>query len=147
MPSGTAADHAGSPPGYDASVNDGPDRGATGRTRLGNPTNGNAPRPPGACRVLMIGDLIGKPGRVAVEGLLGELRDERGIDFVTATRPGLPIRSPIIRTRQAPGGRGALPLVGLPRRVRPVEPVQVRRSRSHRSRAASDPVRGRPGRD
>src|SRR4249920_4152696 len=56
----------------------------TGRTRLGNPANGNLPRAPGACRVLMIGDLIGKPGRVAVEGLLGELRDERGIDFVTA---------------------------------------------------------------
>ena len=33
--------------GYDASVNDGPDRGAIGRTRLGNPANGNAPRPPG----------------------------------------------------------------------------------------------------
>ena len=32
----------------------------------------------------MIGDLIGKPGRVAVENLLPELRDERGIDFVTA---------------------------------------------------------------
>ncbi len=55
-----------------------------GRTRLGNPTNGNAPRPAGACRVLMIGDLIGKPGRIAVEGLLPALRDERGIDFVTA---------------------------------------------------------------
>ena len=55
-----------------------------GRTRLGTPTNGNAPRPPGACRILMIGDLIGKPGRVAVEQILGELRDERGIDFVTA---------------------------------------------------------------
>jgi len=55
-----------------------------GRTRLGNPPNGNAPRPPGACRVLMIGDLIGKPGRVAVEQLLPGLRDERGIDFVTA---------------------------------------------------------------
>jgi len=54
------------------------------RTRLGNPTNGNVPRPPGACRVLMIGDMIGKPGRVAVESILGELRQERGIDFVTA---------------------------------------------------------------
>jgi metallophosphoesterase (TIGR00282 family) len=32
----------------------------------------------------MIGDLIGKPGRVAVEGLLPALREERGIDFVTA---------------------------------------------------------------
>jgi metallophosphoesterase (TIGR00282 family) len=55
-----------------------------GRTRLGNPANGNAPRPPGACRVLMIGDLIGKPGRVAVEQVLPGLREERGIDFVTA---------------------------------------------------------------
>ncbi|HYX12669.1 MAG TPA: YmdB family metallophosphoesterase, partial [Candidatus Acidoferrum sp.] len=55
-----------------------------GRTRLGNPTNGNAPRPPGACRILMIGDLIGKPGREAVEQVLPGLRDERGIDFVTA---------------------------------------------------------------
>jgi metallophosphoesterase (TIGR00282 family) len=56
----------------------------TGRTRLGNPPNGDLPRPPGACRVLMIGDLIGKPGRVAVESLLPGLRDQRGIDFVTA---------------------------------------------------------------
>lgn len=32
----------------------------------------------------MIGDLIGKPGRLAVEQLLPELRDARGIDFVTA---------------------------------------------------------------
>jgi metallophosphoesterase (TIGR00282 family) len=55
-----------------------------GRTRLGNAPNGNAPRPHGAVRVLMIGDLIGKPGRVAVEQLLPGLRDERGIDFVTA---------------------------------------------------------------
>jgi 2',3'-cyclic-nucleotide 2'-phosphodiesterase len=57
---------------------------AIGRTRLGNAPNGNAPRPVGACRVLMIGDLIGKPGRVAVEQLLPDLREERGIDFVTA---------------------------------------------------------------
>ena len=55
-----------------------------GRTRPGNPLNGDAPRPAGACRVLMIGDLIGKPGRVAVEQLLPALREERGIDFVTA---------------------------------------------------------------
>jgi metallophosphoesterase (TIGR00282 family) len=55
-----------------------------GRTILGNPTNGNAPRPKGACRVLMIGDMIGKPGRSAVEGLLPDLRTARGIDFVTA---------------------------------------------------------------
>ena len=32
----------------------------------------------------MIGDIIGKPGRVAVESVLPALRDERGIDFVTA---------------------------------------------------------------
>src|SRR4051795_11521384 len=57
---------------------------AIGRTRLGNVANGNMPRPAGACRVLMIGDLIGKPGRVAVEQLLPALREERGLDFVTA---------------------------------------------------------------
>jgi hypothetical protein len=56
----------------------------TGLTRLGNTTNSNTPRPNGACRVLMIGDLIGKPGRIAVETLLPALREERGIDFVTA---------------------------------------------------------------
>jgi metallophosphoesterase (TIGR00282 family) len=54
------------------------------RAGIGNPPNGNAPRPPGACRVLMIGDLIGKPGRQAIEHHLPRLRDERGIDFVTA---------------------------------------------------------------
>ncbi len=32
----------------------------------------------------MIGDIIGKPGRIAVESVLPALRDERGIDFVTA---------------------------------------------------------------
>ncbi len=37
-----------------------------------------------ACRVLMIGDLIGKPGRVAVSQVLPGLRQERGISFVTA---------------------------------------------------------------
>ncbi|HEX5826882.1 MAG TPA: TIGR00282 family metallophosphoesterase [Candidatus Limnocylindrales bacterium] len=51
---------------------------------LGNPPNGNAPRPPGACRILMIGDIIGKPGRVVVERELQAIREERGIDFVTA---------------------------------------------------------------
>jgi metallophosphoesterase (TIGR00282 family) len=35
-------------------------------------------------RVLMIGDLIGRPGRVALETLLPDLRRERGIGFVTA---------------------------------------------------------------
>jgi len=58
--------------------------GRTFRAGLGNPTNGNAPRPPGACRILMIGDVIGKPGRVALEQELPGLRDERRIDFVTA---------------------------------------------------------------
>jgi hypothetical protein len=56
---------------------------------LGNPPNGNAPRPAGACRVLLIGDVIGKPGRVAVEQVLPGLRDERGIDFVTANGENL----------------------------------------------------------
>jgi hypothetical protein len=51
---------------------------------LGNLPNSDTPRPAGACRVLMIGDMIGKPGRVAVERILPELRDQRGIDFVTA---------------------------------------------------------------
>jgi metallophosphoesterase (TIGR00282 family) len=54
------------------------------RTILGNPANGNAARPPGACRVLMIGDVIGKPGRQAVEQELPGIREERSIDFVTA---------------------------------------------------------------
>ena len=43
----------------------------------------------GRCRVLMIGDVIGKPGRVAVEQLLPRLRDERGIDLVTANGENL----------------------------------------------------------
>ena len=38
----------------------------------------------GVCRILMIGDLIGKPGRLAVEALLPGLRREKDIDFVTA---------------------------------------------------------------
>jgi metallophosphoesterase (TIGR00282 family) len=62
---------------------------SAGRVRLGNPANGNAPRPPGACRILMIGDVIGSPGRKAVEGMLLGLREERGIDFVTANGENL----------------------------------------------------------
>jgi hypothetical protein len=58
--------------------------GRSERAGLGNPANGNAPRPPGACRILMIGDIIGKPGRVVIERELAGIRDERGIDFVTA---------------------------------------------------------------
>ena len=34
--------------------------------------------------MLLIGDMIGKPGRTTVEHLLPGLREERGIDFVTA---------------------------------------------------------------
>ena len=60
-----------------------------GRVRLGNPPNSGTPRPKGACRVLMIGDVIGKPGRLAVEAILPGLREERGIDFVTANGENL----------------------------------------------------------
>ena len=66
-----------------------PSPSSAGRTRLGNPTNGNAARPQGATRILMIGDIIGKPGRVAIERELPGLRDERGIDFVTANGENL----------------------------------------------------------
>ena len=38
----------------------------------------------GTLRVLMIGDVIGKPGRQAMERHLSGLRDERGVDLVTA---------------------------------------------------------------
>ncbi len=65
-----------------------PDRSA-GRVRLGNPANGAAPRPGGALRVVMIGDVIGKPGRLAVEAILPALRRERGVDFVTANGENL----------------------------------------------------------
>jgi metallophosphoesterase (TIGR00282 family) len=37
----------------------------------------------------MIGDVIGKPGRVALERVLPELRETRGIDFVTANGENL----------------------------------------------------------
>jgi len=57
--------------------------------RLGEAVNSKAPRPAGACRVLMLGDIIGKPGRLAVETLLPELRSSRGIDFVTANGENL----------------------------------------------------------
>jgi metallophosphoesterase (TIGR00282 family) len=59
------------------------------RAGLGNPPNGNAPRPAGACRVLLIGDVIGKPGRLALEQVLPDLRHERGVDFVTANGENL----------------------------------------------------------
>src|SRR5829696_3897032 len=41
-----------------------------------------------------------------------------GSSFSTAIRPGFPMMSPIIRIRQAAGGRGASPFGGLPSRVR-----------------------------
>jgi 2',3'-cyclic-nucleotide 2'-phosphodiesterase len=63
--------------------------GRSDRAGLGNAPNGNAVRPPGACRVLMIGDVIGKPGRVALERHLRPLREERGIDLVTANGENL----------------------------------------------------------
>jgi metallophosphoesterase (TIGR00282 family) len=58
--------------------------GRSERAGLGNPPNGDAPRPAGACRVLLIGDVIGKPGRQVIERHLAAIREERGIDFVTA---------------------------------------------------------------
>ena len=45
--------------------------------------------PAGILRVLMIGDVIGKPGRQAMEQQLGSIRDERGIDLVTANGENL----------------------------------------------------------
>ena len=44
---------------------------------------------PGNVRVLMIGDIIGKPGRVAVETLLPDLRRDRGVDLVVANGENL----------------------------------------------------------
>ena len=35
-------------------------------------------------RILFVGDVVGRPGRDAVEGLLGRLRDERNIDLCVA---------------------------------------------------------------
>jgi metallophosphoesterase (TIGR00282 family) len=63
--------------------------GRSDRAGLGNTPNGDAPRPTGACRVLMIGDVIGKPGRVGLERQLRSIREERGIDFVTANGENL----------------------------------------------------------
>jgi metallophosphoesterase (TIGR00282 family) len=49
------------------------------------------PAKPGAgtVRVLMIGDVIGKPGRDAVEAVLPALREERHLDLVTANGENL----------------------------------------------------------
>ena len=70
--------------GWTRTVRDPRVTGRSERAGLGNAPNGDAPRPPGASRVLMIGDIIGKPGRQAIEHVLPGLREERGIDFVTA---------------------------------------------------------------
>ncbi len=43
----------------------------------------------GVVRVLMVGDVIGKPGRVALEQVLPGMRDARHIDFVTANGENL----------------------------------------------------------
>ena len=43
----------------------------------------------GIVRVLMVGDVIGKPGRLAAERLVPELREARGIDLVTANGENL----------------------------------------------------------
>jgi metallophosphoesterase (TIGR00282 family) len=43
----------------------------------------------GTLRVLMIGDVIGRPGRVALERHLPALREERGVDLVTANGENL----------------------------------------------------------
>jgi metallophosphoesterase (TIGR00282 family) len=43
----------------------------------------------GVVRVLMIGDVIGKPGRVTLERELAGMREERGVDFVTANGENL----------------------------------------------------------
>jgi metallophosphoesterase (TIGR00282 family) len=52
------------------------------------------PTPPekpahGHIRVLMIGDVIGKPGREAIESVLPQLRDQRHIDLITANGENL----------------------------------------------------------
>jgi metallophosphoesterase (TIGR00282 family) len=43
----------------------------------------------GSLRVLLIGDVIGRPGRVALERHLPDLREERGVDLVTANGENL----------------------------------------------------------
>ncbi|HEU4671983.1 MAG TPA: TIGR00282 family metallophosphoesterase [Candidatus Limnocylindrales bacterium] len=63
--------------------------GAPGLTRLGATPNSDPARPEGACRILLIGDVIGKPGRRAIEDHLPALRAERGLDFVVANGENL----------------------------------------------------------
>jgi metallophosphoesterase (TIGR00282 family) len=56
---------------------------------LGLTPDADPPKPVGSVRVLMVGDVIGKPGRVALERTLPALRDERAVDFVTANGENL----------------------------------------------------------
>jgi metallophosphoesterase (TIGR00282 family) len=61
-----------------------------GRTLAADQLPALPPRPPaGTLRALMIGDVIGKPGRVALERILPMLRDDLGIDIVTANGENL----------------------------------------------------------
>ena len=61
-----------------------------GRTLAADQLPALPPRPKaGTLRVLMIGDVIGKPGRLALERVLPSLRDDRGIDLVTANGENL----------------------------------------------------------
>lgn len=43
----------------------------------------------GTLRVLMVGDVIGKPGRLALDKVLPQIRDDRGVDLVTANGENL----------------------------------------------------------
>jgi metallophosphoesterase (TIGR00282 family) len=72
------------PPDHDLPGGD-----AARRSGLGHPPNSDQPRPPGSVRVLMIGDVIGKPGRVAIEQVLADIRAQRDIAFVTANGENL----------------------------------------------------------
>jgi 2',3'-cyclic-nucleotide 2'-phosphodiesterase len=61
---------------------------SNGRAAAGVQAAERLPRPPeqpatGTVRVLMVGDLIGKPGRTVAERLLPQLRDERQLDLIT----------------------------------------------------------------
>jgi metallophosphoesterase (TIGR00282 family) len=65
-------------------------RRAKGRTLAADQLPPLPPRPSaGSLRALMIGDVIGKPGRSALEQVLPGMRDERGIDIVTANGENL----------------------------------------------------------
>lgn len=48
-----------------------------------------SPRATRPCRILMVGDVIGKPGREALDQILPELRQAEGIDLVVANGENL----------------------------------------------------------